>query len=163
MSVFSKLESKIIGMEWLNPQGDNVSDLTAKNWKGGCPTGSISCNFVFIRKMETDSNISCVGIYFVCVITYSGFVFLQHEISDSYLLLKSRRFMEEDLEGVRIVLCLRDTGMPLADIKKYLDLCAKGSSTSDLMHAITYNILIEILINHYRENRGMLSLEKYLS
>lgn len=40
-----------------------------------------------------------------------------------------RRFTEEDLEGVRIVLCLRDTGMPLADIKKYMDLCTKGSST----------------------------------
>ena len=40
-----------------------------------------------------------------------------------------RKFTEEDLEGVRIVLCLRDTGMPLADIKKYMDLCAQGEST----------------------------------
>lgn len=40
-----------------------------------------------------------------------------------------RRFTEEDLEGVRIVLCLRDTGMPLAEIKRYMDLCTKGPST----------------------------------
>lgn len=40
-----------------------------------------------------------------------------------------RKFTEEDLEGVRIVLCLRDTGMPLSEIKRYMDLCAKGSST----------------------------------
>lgn len=40
-----------------------------------------------------------------------------------------RKFTEEDLEGVRIVLCLRDTGMSLADIKKYMDLCTKGAST----------------------------------
>lgn len=40
-----------------------------------------------------------------------------------------RKFTEEDLEGVRIVLCLRDTGMPLSKIKRYMDLCTKGSST----------------------------------
>lgn len=40
-----------------------------------------------------------------------------------------RKFTEEDLEGVRIVLCLRDTGMPLSEIKRYMDLCTKGSST----------------------------------
>lgn len=40
-----------------------------------------------------------------------------------------RRFTEENIEGVRIVLCLRDTGMPLGEIKRYMDLCTKGSST----------------------------------
>lgn len=40
-----------------------------------------------------------------------------------------RKFTEEDLEGVQIVLCLRDTGMPLAEIKQYMALCTKGSST----------------------------------
>lgn len=40
-----------------------------------------------------------------------------------------RLFSEEDLEGVRIVLCLRDTGMPLAEIKRYMELCAQGAST----------------------------------
>lgn len=40
-----------------------------------------------------------------------------------------RRFSEDDLEGVKIVLCLRDTGMPLSEIKRYIDLCTKSSST----------------------------------
>lgn len=40
-----------------------------------------------------------------------------------------RKFTEEDLEGVRIVLCLRDTGMPLSEIKRYMDLCTQGSET----------------------------------
>ena len=40
-----------------------------------------------------------------------------------------RKFSEDDLEGVRIVLCLRDTGMPLSEIKRYMDLCTKGAST----------------------------------
>ena len=40
-----------------------------------------------------------------------------------------RRFTEEDLEGVRIVLCLRDTGMPLGEIRHYMDLCTQGDDT----------------------------------
>lgn len=40
-----------------------------------------------------------------------------------------RRFSEEDMEGVRIVLCLRDTGMPLGEIRRYMGLCAIGRET----------------------------------
>ena len=40
-----------------------------------------------------------------------------------------RRFTEDDLEGVQIVLCLRDTGMPLAEIKRYMEFCAQGGET----------------------------------
>lgn len=40
-----------------------------------------------------------------------------------------RKFSEADLNGVRIVLCLRDTGMPLAEIRHYMELCAQGKST----------------------------------
>lgn len=40
-----------------------------------------------------------------------------------------RKFSEADLEGVRIVLCLRDTGMPLLEIRRYMKLCAEGPST----------------------------------
>ena len=40
-----------------------------------------------------------------------------------------RQFTEADIEGVNIVLCLRDTGMPLSEIKHYMDLCTEGIST----------------------------------
>lgn len=40
-----------------------------------------------------------------------------------------RKFSEDDLEGVRIVLCLRDTGMPLSEIRRYMELCAQGQAT----------------------------------
>ena len=40
-----------------------------------------------------------------------------------------RKFSEADLEGVRTVLCLRDTGMPLSEIRRYMQLCAEGAST----------------------------------
>lgn len=40
-----------------------------------------------------------------------------------------RLFSEDDLEGVAIVLCLRDTGMPLQEIRHYMDLCRQGNDT----------------------------------
>lgn len=40
-----------------------------------------------------------------------------------------RRFSEDDIEGATIVLCLRDTGMPLSEIRHYMDLCTEGVST----------------------------------
>lgn len=40
-----------------------------------------------------------------------------------------RLFTEEDLEGVRIVLCLRDTNMPIQEIRHYMELCKQGNST----------------------------------
>ena len=42
-----------------------------------------------------------------------------------------RKFTEADIEGVNIVLCLRDTGMPLSEIKHYMDLCTEGISIWD--------------------------------
>lgn len=40
-----------------------------------------------------------------------------------------RLFSEADMEGVEIVLCLRDTGMPLAEIRHYMELGAQGDAT----------------------------------
>lgn len=40
-----------------------------------------------------------------------------------------RLFSEADLEGVRIVLCLRAVNMPLQEIRHYMELCKQGNST----------------------------------
>jgi DNA-binding transcriptional MerR regulator len=40
-----------------------------------------------------------------------------------------RLFSEKDLEWVHIVQCLRDTGMPLAEVKEYVQLCLVGDAT----------------------------------
>ncbi|BAS26313.1 MerR family transcriptional regulator [Limnochorda pilosa] len=40
-----------------------------------------------------------------------------------------RVFSDEDLEWVRTVKCLRDTGMPLAEAKEYVQLCLQGDAT----------------------------------
>ena len=41
----------------------------------------------------------------------------------------TRIFSEESLEWVHLVLCLRSTGMSVADIKNYVRLCAEGDCT----------------------------------
>lgn len=40
-----------------------------------------------------------------------------------------RYFTDSDLEELGMVCCLRSTGMPIKDIKKYFDLCSKGDTT----------------------------------
>ena len=40
-----------------------------------------------------------------------------------------RRFTETDLEWLRLIECLKTTGMPLSDIKEYIDLALEGDST----------------------------------
>lgn len=41
----------------------------------------------------------------------------------------NREFTESDLEWVRLVCCLKNTGMKIKEIKKYMDLCQEGEDT----------------------------------
>lgn len=40
-----------------------------------------------------------------------------------------RRFSEKEIEALRIIECLKKTGMEIKDIKQFMELCAEGSST----------------------------------
>lgn len=40
-----------------------------------------------------------------------------------------RLFSERDVEWVRLIQCLRGTGMPLAEIREYIHLCLQGDPT----------------------------------
>ena len=40
-----------------------------------------------------------------------------------------RSFCDEDLERLRIIECLKATGMPIKDIRKFIDLCAEGDNS----------------------------------
>lgn len=42
----------------------------------------------------------------------------------------NRVFREENLEWIYLVLCLRNTGMPVAEIKRYIDLSTQGNGTA---------------------------------
>ncbi|PWU67654.1 MULTISPECIES: MerR family transcriptional regulator [Gracilibacillus] len=40
-----------------------------------------------------------------------------------------RRFKESDIEALRVIECLKSTGMPIKEIKKFIDWCSEGDST----------------------------------
>lgn len=41
----------------------------------------------------------------------------------------TRVFKEEDFEGLSIIACMKKSGVPIKDIKKYMDLCQEGDNT----------------------------------
>ena len=40
-----------------------------------------------------------------------------------------RKFSEPEIEALRLIECLKKTGMEIKDIKQFMDWCAKGAST----------------------------------
>ncbi|WP_413497481.1 MerR family transcriptional regulator [Carnobacterium maltaromaticum] len=61
-----------------------------------------------------------------------------------------RLFTEKDLEWVYVVQCLRDTGLPLKEIKKYVEMCLEGDPTLSERKEIMINqraIMEKKLIN----------------
>lgn len=47
-----------------------------------------------------------------------------------------RVFEDTDFSWLRILNCLKGTGMPIRQIKKYVDLCAEGDATLEQRYAI---------------------------
>lgn len=41
----------------------------------------------------------------------------------------TRVFKDEDFQGLNIITCMKNSGMPIKDIKKFMDLCNEGNST----------------------------------
>lgn len=41
----------------------------------------------------------------------------------------TRVFKDEDFQGLEIITCMKNSGMSIKDIKKYMDLCQEGDST----------------------------------
>ena len=41
----------------------------------------------------------------------------------------TRVFKDEDFTGLAIITCMKNSGMPIKDIKRYMDLCQEGDST----------------------------------
>ncbi|MFW2491514.1 MerR family transcriptional regulator [Clostridium chromiireducens] len=55
----------------------------------------------------------------------------------------NRDFKEKDLEWLELICCLKNTGMPIKQIKEYIQLCLKGDNTIDVRR--------EIFIKHREE------------
>lgn len=41
----------------------------------------------------------------------------------------TRVFKDEDFQGLAIITCMKNSGMPIKNIKRYMDLCIEGDST----------------------------------
>lgn len=41
----------------------------------------------------------------------------------------TRVFKDEDFQGLAIITCMKNSGLSIKDIKKYMDLCEEGDST----------------------------------
>lgn len=41
----------------------------------------------------------------------------------------TRVFKDEDFQGLAIISCMKKSGVPIKDIKKYMDLCTDGDNT----------------------------------
>jgi DNA-binding transcriptional MerR regulator len=41
----------------------------------------------------------------------------------------TRVFKDEDFQWLEIITCMKNSGLPIKDIKKYMDLCKEGDST----------------------------------
>jgi len=71
----------------------------------------------------------------------------------------NRWFSDKDLEWVRIVQCLRDTDMPITEIKRYVALCKKGDRTmEERFHMLTaQKIKAEAELDEMKKRIGLLS------
>ncbi|MBM7579712.1 MerR family transcriptional regulator [Jeotgalibacillus terrae] len=51
----------------------------------------------------------------------------------------TRQFKEKDIDALRIIECLKSTGMPIKEIKHFIDWCAEGDSSLQQR----YNMFLE--------------------
>lgn len=70
-----------------------------------------------------------------------------------------RQFKENDIEWIRLICCLRDTGMSISKIKDYVDLSIEGDSTIELRRQIILNqkMVTEQKIEEMNKNLDMIN------
>lgn len=77
----------------------------------------------------------------------------------------NRVFTESDVGLFRTICCLKDTGMQIKDIKKYIDLCMEGTDTIDLRKKLLleHQEVIMSQINALNKNLDYIrwKIEKY--
>ena len=47
-----------------------------------------------------------------------------------------RKFSDDEIEALRVIECLKKSGLEIKDIKQFMDLCVKGASTYPARKAI---------------------------
>ncbi|MBM7568970.1 MerR family transcriptional regulator [Paenibacillus sacheonensis] len=73
----------------------------------------------------------------------------------------NREFSEQSLELIRLICCLKNTGMPIKDIKQYIDLLMEGTHTSDVRRRVMVDHRKEVLrqMNELKKNLNLIDLK----
>jgi len=69
----------------------------------------------------------------------------------------NRLYNDTDLEWIQLICCMRATGMSIAYIKNYVDLCIKGNDTIPERRQIIINQK-DIIEQHIKEYRNLLKV-----
>ncbi len=73
----------------------------------------------------------------------------------------NREFSETGLDLLKLICCLKNTGMPIKEIKRYIDLCMQGPETVEqrkkIMEEHRSNILKQI--DEFKKNLNIVDLK----
>ncbi len=70
-----------------------------------------------------------------------------------------RVFSEKEVNTLRVIECLKATGMPLKDIKNFLDWCAEGDASLEKRRNLFYERLAEVTKQMEALQRTMNTIE----
>lgn len=73
----------------------------------------------------------------------------------------NRQFSDSDLNVVKLICCLKNSGMPIKEIKRYIDLCMQGVETSEQRKQIMIDHRKEVLkqIDNLKKNLTIIDLK----
>ncbi|WP_438351040.1 MerR family transcriptional regulator [Paenibacillus sp. FA6] len=73
----------------------------------------------------------------------------------------NREFSEQSLELIRLICCLKNTGMLIKEIKDYIDLCMAGDHTYEVRRRVMVDHRKEVVrqINDLKKNVNLIDLK----
>lgn len=71
-----------------------------------------------------------------------------------------RMFKKEDLSALEVIECLKQTGMPITEIRKFMDLCTKGDSTIEERLALI-NRQYEVMLEQQKQMMATIHMLQY--
>lgn len=73
----------------------------------------------------------------------------------------NREFSEQSLDLIRLICCLKNTGMPIKEIKQYIDLVMEGDPTNEVRRQLIVDHRKEVVrqINDLKKNLNLIDLK----
>ncbi len=73
----------------------------------------------------------------------------------------NRQFNESDLELIKVICCLKNSGMPIKEIRQYIDLCMQGKDTAGARRQLMVDHRKAILkqIDDFKKNLNIVDLK----